>query len=92
MVVLKLSSEKIKKFKKIKFSLKTGERLELQRIKFGLSARALAKKIDSSHTVIRKWERGKVSPNIVALYQLAEFYNISVDYLLGRTDNPEVNK
>ena len=24
--------------------------------------------------------------------KLADFYNVSIDYLLGRTDNPEVNR
>lgn len=26
------------------------------------------------------------------LVKLADFYNVSIDYLLGRTDNPEVNR
>ncbi len=26
------------------------------------------------------------------LIRLADFYNVSVDYILGRTDNPQMNK
>ena len=26
------------------------------------------------------------------LLRLADFYNVSVDYILGRTDNPQMNK
>lgn len=38
-----------------------------------------------------------VSQNTYSQYEngvieLADFYNVSIDYLLGRTDNPEVNR
>lgn len=89
MVVLIMSRKNLKKFKN--FS-KMFERLEQQRVKTNLSIREIAKRSEVSRIALRKWELGLSLPNIVGIYQLAKFYNVSVDYLLGRTDNPEVNK
>lgn len=36
-------------------------------------------------------QRGRM-PTISAVINVAEFYNVSVDYLLCRTQNPEINK
>ena len=33
---------------------------------------------------VRKYERGEVYPSIDALIALADYYNVSLDYLLGR--------
>lgn len=38
------------------------------------------------------YEYGKVVPTATVLISLADYYNISLDYLVGRTDNPEINK
>jgi len=38
------------------------------------------------------WKSGRCLPSADKLEKLANFLNCSVDYLLGRTDNPEVNK
>ena len=42
--------------------------------------------------LISKFENGERVPPTETLITLADFYNVSIDYLLGRTDNPEVNK
>ena len=33
-------------------------------------------------------EYGKTTPSASTLFQLAEYFNVSTDYLLGRTDQP----
>ena len=38
------------------------------------------------------YEYGKVVPSATVLVALAEHFDVSIDYLVGRTDNPEVNK
>jgi len=38
------------------------------------------------------WEEGRCLPNITALVQLANFYEVSIDYLVGRTEKREVNR
>lgn len=37
-------------------------------------------------------EYGKVNIPALTLIKLADFFNVSLDYLVGRTDNPEINK
>lgn len=38
-----------------------------------------------------KYERGEREIPLYLIVALADYYNVSVDYLVGRTDNPEIN-
>ena len=38
-----------------------------------------------------KYERKEREIPLVLITKLADFYGVSIDYLVGRTDNPEVN-
>ena len=38
------------------------------------------------------WEYGNIKPGFEAIIKLCKYFDISADYLLGLTDNPEVNK
>jgi transcriptional regulator with XRE-family HTH domain len=41
--------------------------------------------------VLHKWRNGStVNSNI--LCKIADYFDVSVDYLLGRTDKPEINR
>lgn len=40
----------------------------------------------------RRYENGEREPSASILVSLADFFNVSTDYLLGRTDNPSVLK
>lgn len=51
----------------------------------------IAKAIGLSTATATKWKNGAI-PNGEALKKIADYLDCSVDYLLGRTDNPEVNK
>ncbi|MBQ4551044.1 MAG: helix-turn-helix transcriptional regulator [Oscillospiraceae bacterium] len=42
--------------------------------------------------LLSKYENGERIPPTETLLKLADFYRVSVDYLLCRTDNPQVNK
>ncbi|HBL82975.1 MULTISPECIES: helix-turn-helix transcriptional regulator [Congzhengia] len=49
---------------------------------------------DNAHISIRNYqdyEYGKVVPTATALIAIANFYDISLDYLVGRSDNPKRN-
>ena len=35
---------------------------------------------------VRKYERGEARPNMAALIALADYYEVSLDYLTGRTN------
>ena len=47
----------------------------------------IAKAIGASNSVCTKWKNGSV-PNGETLLKLSNYFNVSVDYLLGRTDTP----
>ena len=42
--------------------------------------------------LLSKYEIAERVPPTETLVKLADYYNVSVDYLLCRTDNPQVNK
>lgn len=43
-------------------------------------------------TVYSRYERGFQNIPLEHLLKLADYYNVSADYILGRTDNPKINK
>lgn len=63
-----------------------GERIKNLRKEGSLSQVALAEKIDSNQKQVSKWERGQIEPNIDMLKRLADYFEVSVDYLIGRSD------
>jgi transcriptional regulator with XRE-family HTH domain len=66
-----------------------GFRLKLLREKKNLSQYKLAMEMAMSQPVITKYEMGAIFPSYPVLIRLADFFNVSTDYLLGRTDHPE---
>ena len=42
--------------------------------------------------LLSKFENGERVPPTETLYRLAEFYNVSIDYILCRTEKPDVNR
>lgn len=67
------------------------ERLLLLRKSANLSQRALAKEIDLTSPAITYLETAKRSPSFEVLCALADFFDVSLDYLVGRSDNPARN-
>lgn len=53
-----------------------------------LSQYSLADMLGFSRGQIANYEQGQRQPDFDALKTLADFFNVSVDYLLGRTDSP----
>lgn len=53
---------------------------------------AVQMKTGIEQALISKFENGERVPPTETLIVLADFYNVSIDYILGRTENPEVNK
>lgn len=52
----------------------------------------VAKLLNMSQTGYSKYETGENDVPTKILIKLADLYNVSVDYLLGLTDNPKRNK
>jgi len=53
---------------------------------------ALQMQTGVEQALLSKFENGERTPPTETLFLLAEFYNVSIDYILCRTDNPEINK
>lgn len=53
-----------------------------------LTQQALAEILNVEQTTYSKYERGVRDIPTEVLIQLADFYNTTTDYLLGRIDNP----
>ena len=64
---------------------------ELRKAK-NLTQGDLAKMLNTTTSNVSGWECGKWQPDNEALIKLAEIYNVSVDYLLGREDITEEEK
>ena len=47
--------------------------------------------LNISREALSHYENGKRDIPTDVLIKLANYYNVSIDYLLGRTDNPETN-
>lgn len=58
----------------------------------GLTAKKVSDATGISTGNISDWKSGRSMPSAVKLDILADYLDCSVDYLLGRTDNPEVNR
>ena len=54
-----------------------------------LSAAEVSRNTYIKPQVITQWKQGKQKPSADALSKLADYFDVSVDYLLGRTDDPE---
>ena len=66
--------------------------LKLLRKKKGYTQIAVQMKTGIEQALLSKFENGERVPPTETLLKLAEFYNVSIDYLLCRTENPEINK
>lgn len=49
-----------------------------------------AKIFDISPGTIAMWETGKREPDIDTLIRIADYFNVSVDYLLGKSENKKM--
>ncbi len=72
--------------------MKTAERIRSLREDKDLTQTDVAEYLKTSQTVYSRYERNERSLPIEMLYELCNFYNVSADYILGRTDNPKTNK
>nr|WP_025908623.1 helix-turn-helix transcriptional regulator [Priestia flexa] len=67
-----------------------GKRLATLRKEKGISQYEFADRIGFSRGQVANYEQGKREPDYETLQKIADFFNVSTDYLLGRTDNPDL--
>ena len=62
------------------------KRLREERKILGLTQRELAKRLAITQPSYIRYENGSSEPSLECLVKLADLFDVSVDYLLGRTD------
>ena len=66
--------------------------LKLLRKSKGYTQIAVQMKTGIEQALLSKFENGERVPPTETLIRLADFYNVSIDYILCRTDNPNIQK
>lgn len=64
------------------------ERLKSVRINKGRTQRAVADALGVSERAYQHYEAGSREPNISTLIALADYFDVSIDYLVGGSDEP----
>lgn len=59
--------------------------IKLLRVEKGLSQEQLAKEVHVTQTAVSQWELGRTAPDKDVANTLADFFGVTLDYLLGRT-------
>ena len=65
-------------------SLLLKDRIAELRKEKGLSQVALANQLDVDSSTSAKYETGDRFPDVIMLMKLADFFDVSVDYIIGR--------
>lgn len=69
-----------------------GQRIRDLRKQKRMSQTELAKSAGVSQTTVTAWETGKAEPSSSAVARLADIFNVTTDYLLGRPNKQETKK
>lgn len=67
-------------------------RLRIERESLGLKQKEMADKLNIPANTYNGYETGKRSPSLEVTKEIADFLEVSVDYLLGRTDERKPKK
>ena len=57
-----------------------------------IKQKEIAAYLNVSQNTYSQYETGVISLTAEILIKIANYYNVSIDYLLGRTDNPKLQK
>lgn len=65
---------------------KVAEYLKIAREEKKKSVYDVERDIKISHQNLYKWEKGTAEPSIIHCIKLADYYNVTLDYLVGREE------
>jgi transcriptional regulator with XRE-family HTH domain len=65
-----------------------GKRLKSIRNDKNITQKELGKILSLSHATINRYERGVNEPDSSTIVKIAEYFDVTLDYLLGRVDEP----
>lgn len=66
-------------------------RLKSIRVEKNLTQKQVAHALGLSTIAIQNYENDRRKPTYDVLVALADYFNVSMDYIAERTDNPEIN-
>lgn len=64
------------------------EALKRFRKTFNVTQKAAAEAAGVGERLYQSYEYGKVTPSITVVIALADYFDVSLDYLVGRSDDP----
>lgn len=67
-------------------------RLKELKKKRNISQLKLALDLSMNQNTISRYETGEREADYKTLIKIADYFNVSIDYLLERTNNPKINK
>lgn len=65
------------------------KRLRRLREERGVKRYVVSELCGLNRSMIRRYERGEAEPNMKALINISDYFEVSIDYLVGRSDNPK---
>ena len=71
-----------------KFMGKISERIKSLRLAASLTQKQLADILNVSEVSLQRFEYGSARPSLDTLIALAGYFDVSLDYLCGRSDDP----
>ena len=72
--------------------LKAETRIKQLREQKGITQLKMAMDLNMNQNSISRYETGEREADYNSLIQLADYFGVSIDYLLERTNNPKMNK
>ncbi|GIO10565.1 hypothetical protein J19TS2_01200 [Cohnella xylanilytica] len=67
-----------------------GSRISQLREKRGWTQEELSSSLGISRAALSHYEKNRREPDSETLTKVADLFNVSIDYLVGRTDNPHI--
>lgn len=74
------------------FSPSFASRLKELRTSKNLTMESLAKDLGTTRATISNFENEQRKPSLDMIIKLADYFQVSIDYLVGRTDNPTFHR
>ncbi len=68
-----------------------GGRIATLRDKYELTQAELAEKLGISRAALSHYEKNRREPDVQILTKIADYFHVTVDYLIGRTNLPHTN-
>ncbi|MEE0858900.1 MAG: helix-turn-helix transcriptional regulator [Acutalibacteraceae bacterium] len=72
--------------------MKAETRIKELRLSKGITQLKMAMDLNMNQNTVSRYENGTRQADYKALISIADYFNVSIDFILLRTDNPKINK